>query len=404
MSILIIAFESDRWGPARLPEHLTKHGLKISALCPLGNVLSNSSFVSELFILDNVKSLRYFCRRLSQAMTAIDVQFIIPSDERVVVALHMLVKHQLAGRKQLGDSAFNVVLRSLGDPKHYDDLLLKHKTLTLARKIGILAPIGTVVKSVAQAKSQAKELGFPIYLKTSFSWAGLGAIKCETEAELQANFTRLSSKPKWHMLRKSARWLLSRDWYPTTPVIEIQNAIDGKPAMFCGLAWQGELLAGFAGKPTQTNGETGPSTVVLIEEDFQLEAVARKLIAATAASGFLGFDFVVDEKTVVPFLLECNPRPIQICHLGEKIGVDLLRTLRETLAGEPLTGNNSGRLRRTIPLFPQEWLRDEQSALGYGPSLDAPLADKKLMDFMLQAGKLRGRSIERLQALLYPLV
>jgi predicted ATP-grasp superfamily ATP-dependent carboligase len=59
---------------------------------------------------------------------------------------------------------------------------------------------------------------------------------------------------------------------------------------------------------------------------------SQTMIAALGATGWIGFDFLpdADGKRV---LIECNPRPIPVCHLGGSVGVDLAGALAALLAG-----------------------------------------------------------------------
>jgi len=119
------------------------------------------------------------------------------------------------------------------------------------------------------------------------------------------------------------------------------------------------------------------------------------------ASGFLAFDFVQCQNTGEMFLLECNPRPNQICHLGQRVGSDLCQALADGLDGrrQPPTVPTGDAI---ISLFPQAWLHDEQSAPIEYSTLDVPQNDPKLLHIMLRQGKLNGCSHRKMQALLKP--
>jgi predicted ATP-grasp superfamily ATP-dependent carboligase len=95
------------------------------------------------------------------------------------------------------------------------------------------------------------------------------------------------------------------------------------------------MLAGFAGIPLETASAQGPSTVVRLGAHAAMAAASERMIAALGASGFIGFDFMLENRTGAALLLECNPRPIQVCHLGGQIGADLMVPLAEALAGKP---------------------------------------------------------------------
>ena len=122
-----------------------------------------------------------------------------------------------------------------------------------------------------------------------------------------------------------------------TSAVDVQQAIDGSPAMYCAVAWQGSMLGGFAGLCLETVSETGPSTAVWIGAHASMAKVAETMIRGMGATGFIGFDFMLEKATGKDYLLECNPRPIQVGHLGARIGVDLAGLLAAAIAGRSPT-------------------------------------------------------------------
>jgi hypothetical protein len=101
------------------------------------------------------------------------------------------------------------------------------------------------------------------------------------------------------------------------------------------------------------------------------------------------------------FMLECNPRPNQIFHLGHRVGADLCKTLANGLFGhqQPTARPKS---KTVVPLFPQSWFFDEQAALAGVEELDVPRNDPSLLKFMLNRGQQKGKDSAKLQKLLGP--
>jgi hypothetical protein len=127
-----------------------------------------------------------------------------------------------------------------------------------------------------------REIGLPLYVKTSFSWAGEGVRYCLTKADaVEAVRRAVRHSPFDNIRRKLKRWL-SRDWYPVNTAIDAQRAIVGMPAMFSAVAMDGRLLAGFAGLKQQTAYAGGPSSVVWLGANPQIEEASRKMIFALA--------------------------------------------------------------------------------------------------------------------------
>lgn len=377
MNILIITFEDGRWGPSRLVKPLTQAGFQVAALCPTSNAVAKSGFLARYFPLTSVKSSRHLAQRLATVMAMWKPEFIIPGDERTVACLHALVR-----RGRLDAATQAVLIASLGNPARFDAMLLKSHTLELARSLGVLVPAGAMIAAPDAAVAEAGRIGYPCYVKTAFSWAGQGVTRCETEPDIRAAVAgaRPTGGASW---RDTVRRLLHRDWYPTPGAIDIQQAIAGEPAMYCALAMAGTLVAGFAGHTKQASSATGPSSVVTIGPDAAMEQAAATMIAGLGASGFIGFDFMIETGTGRAYLLECNPRPIQVGHLGARIGVDLCAALAAALhhrAGAAATASGHA----TVALFPQEWARNPA---GGADGHDVPWDDPSLLAAMVMASQ-----------------
>ncbi len=391
--VLMIAFEVGRWGPARLIAPMTEAGFQIAVLCPTENLICKSSHVKHFFELRELKSWRRFTKSLVAALNEWQPELILPCDEQVIAAIHFIIRRKLAGIEIITDHHLQVLLDSIGKPEKLDAMIFKSDTHDLAKEFQVKVPQGGRVNSIDSAIALAEEIGFPVFVKKSFSWAGRGTIKCQNASEVSQAYKNLN--PRTSQFKRIARHLLCRDWYPTNSATEVQQALPGISAMFNVVAWRGQYLGGFFGSREQTLGGNGPSTIVMLGPNAVCEDSARKLVAAMGTSGFWAFDFMWDQSTNSATLLECNPRPNQVSHLGPNIGLDMCLALKRACAGEdvqsaPVTQS------ALVPLFPQEWLRDENSALSQRHNLDIPQYDPKLLEFMLKEGQSKGLSIERL--------
>lgn len=377
-AILMVAFEAGRCGPARLPQPLAAAGFRVAALCPAGDALAATCHLHRHFPLDDVRSDHRVATRLAAAMAAIRPVLVIPCDERAVACLQALVRAAGYGAGPCGlDAGMIATLTdSLGDPCFFDALLMKSETLELARQIGLDTPESIRVADAAAARAAAERLGWPVYLKASFGWAGQGVIACHTPAEVDAAMARLA--PRRSPLRTLARRLLHRDWYPVGSQIDVQQAIAGQPAMVAAVAWRGEMLASFAGVTRAALSATGPGSVIGLSAHAGMETAAACFIAATGASGFISFDFLIDDRTGRACLLECNPRPIQIGHLGARVGVDLAGALAAALRGQPQPGAHACGTAE-IALFP-----NGRRHARPGVPLDMPEDDPRLVAALLR--------------------
>jgi predicted ATP-grasp superfamily ATP-dependent carboligase len=233
------------------------------------------------------------------------------------------------------------------------------------------------VSSGGDAIAAAEQIGFPVYVKTSFSWAGQGVTLCRNAAETAAAVT--AAQPRsWLPVRTLVKRVLHRDWYPRNTTLDVQQAIVGTPAMYCAVAIDGRLIAGFAGIKQRTCSANGPSSIVKIGANAEMERASSIMIRALKATGFIAFDFMIDGLTRDIYLLECNPRPTPVCHLGARIGVDLCGALAVELSGQKYRPAAEIK-EETITLFPQEWRRNPEGIAGTGNYIDIPLDDPNLL-------------------------
>jgi hypothetical protein len=327
--VLIVAIEAGRWGPARLPRSLQQAGLTVAALCPGDNPLAATRYLDRLYDLPDTRSCRRMASRLARAIENCRPRLIVPGDERTVAFLQSLVRLGATRTGKLSAAALDLIAASLGPVERFDAMLLKSHTLNLARLLSVRVPSSETVATTAEAQRAATRTGYPVYLKTSFGWAGQGMTKCSDAAELSSAMRRPDDRPS--AIKAACRRLLNRDWYPVRTPCDVQQVIVGGPAMYCAFAWQGRMLAGFAGIPQQTCSETGPSTVVWLGQQAEMAEAAAKMIAGLGCTGFVGFDFMLEAETGLAYLLECNPRPIQVSHLGSLVGAGLAAALASVL-------------------------------------------------------------------------
>lgn len=388
MNILIIAMEAGRWGPVRLAKPLGEAGFQVASLCSDDNPLARTRFVDRRFTLAGGRSSRRLEADLARAMRDWRPRLVIPADEQVVAWLHALVRNGQGRRRSKGGGLdaemLATVQASLGRPDQLDAMLFKTETLRLARHLGVRTPAGVTLRPGCDAMGVAESIGFPLYVKNSFSWAGQGLRYCadRSAAAIALSAIDTDRQAQKRSSRALVKRLIDRDWYPTDAAIDLQRAIEGTPAMYCAVALGGKSLAGFAGFARHTLSANGPSTVVRIQGHPAMAAASEALIAAMGASGFIGFDFMIQAGTGDAYLLECNPRPIQVGHLGPYVGVDLCASLAAGLRGEEQSAAGAAG-RADIALFPQEWLRDPAGVAGLEMPLDAPWDDPDLLRAMM---------------------
>ena len=395
MRILLVAIEDDRWGPPRLPKALACADLEVAALCPDSNPTARSRYLTRHFPWPRSRAWVRLAAGLRRAMAEWQPVLVVACDEQVVALLQFLLRHQkMTGLDRWPKPQLEVLARSMGAPASFDAMLLKNSTQLLARRVGVATPTGLAVANFPQARDEARRIGYPVVLKRSFSWGGAGVRVCGSEAELQRAVAETAQKPDIG-LKSQVRWLLSRDWYPNDTSLWLQACIDGFPAMYTAVALNGRMLAGFAGLPVATNGTAGPSTVVEIGHHDAMETASRRMIEAMGATGFLSFDFMIEQGTGKPYLLECNPRPNQVGHLGPRVGVDLCGALRDALHNPARAGRMAPKCanrKASVALFPAEWRRAPASTAILEHYHDVPWDEPELAVALAGFGTWPARS------------
>jgi hypothetical protein len=392
MNVLMVAFEGGRWGATRLVKPLRQAGFGVAALCPADNPLMHTRFLRQHFPLSSVNSSARVEKALARAMAQWKPGLIVPCDERAVTCLHALVRSAGPhGTRHLDSRAIKTIAASLGRPEHFDASVMKSDTMHLARQLGVRVPAGATVTTIEQATAAADNIGYPVFVKKSFSWAGQGVTLCNDATGVAAALDTAQARRRlpFHALLKK---LAHRDWYPTVSSVDVQQAIAGTPAFYCAVAVGGKMVAGFAGLVQQTTSATGPSSVVRFAAHAEMASASARMIEALGSTGFIGFDFMIETETGNACLLECNPRPIPSCHLGTRVGVDLCGALAAALRGDTQPCAPACR-EEEIALFPQEWQRDPAALAAFGGFVDAPQDDPMLVRFMVAQAKLPVESL-----------
>jgi hypothetical protein len=154
----------------------------------------------------------------------------------------------------------------------------------------------------------------------------------------------------------------------------------------------GRVLGGLSAIKLETwPRSTGPSTCVEFIDQPEMQESAAAIIAALGYSGFASFDFMLDGSGRA-HLIELNPRPTPIAHLGERFGACLCRHLHAALTGEPGPAGEPRGLPSKVALFPQEWVRDQGSPhLAPGVFHDVPWDEPDLVEAYVTFGRSQMR-------------
>jgi hypothetical protein len=156
-------------------------------------------------------------------------------------------------------------------------------------------------------------------IKLDHSWGGRGVRlahnHCELlEAALELSFSSGWPKPLKQLAARAVQHLPDRWRTPLPRDVSIQDYVLGRPANRAVVCWQGRILAGISVEAVETAPEFGPTTLARILDRGDLAEVTEKIVRNQNLSGFLGFDFMLDQADRAWFL-EMNPRATPTCHL-----------------------------------------------------------------------------------------
>ena len=330
-------------------------GCAVEALCPTPHLLRSTTEVfSQIYSYNGLRpdaSLLEVCRRSTPDL-------VVPCDEWAT-----LILHRLHASSTTPDTVRQLIHRSLGDPTFFPIIESRSQFLAVAAEEGIPVPPTTLLHSLSGLEKWLAENPLPAVLKADGTSGGEGVQIVRTrECALQA-FRTLHAPLSSAVVLKRA--LVDRDYNEVGPwlsraerKVSIQPLIDGRDANLAFVAWKGEVLASIAAEVLKTTVCKGPASVVRLLDDPAFASALSKLVKRLGICGFGGLDFMIENATGKPFLIELNARLTQTCHLPLSAPHDLAGALCAALTGEVLRQRKSPVTSDTIALFPNALLSD----------------------------------------------
>jgi glutathione synthase/RimK-type ligase-like ATP-grasp enzyme len=383
--LLIFSSDPAIMGLARLPKALKNAGFEVAAICFPQSFIAKTRYLDRIFFLTEssfplIKTMNSV-KLLQQLVESIKVwqpDLVIFGDETTITLIHYVIQHADEFTDLMTSHVLEILKASLGSPEFFEASLFKHKTLEVVHQLGLRAPAIAAVKNSEEALQFAEKNGYPIVLKKSFSCSGLGVKVCVDQQDLLASLPDFLPRAT-SLLKSSIKRSLKRNWLPQPKVLGLQQFIQGPTAMYSVVAFNGEVLAGFADVIEHNCSATGPSSVIRFIDHPEMQATAIALIKKFQFTGFASFDFILEEGTSHAYLLECNPRPVPVLHLAPLVGVDLSKALFMRLQGQEWEPQLVVEKELSVALFPQEWKRDPSSENLHHFYHDVPWDDPELV-------------------------
>ncbi|MHB1023041.1 MAG: ATP-binding protein [Acidobacteriaceae bacterium] len=377
--VLLIA--TARWvSTARLGMAFAEVGCEVEILCPRAHPALQTTVIHKHYRYKPLIPLL----SIERAIEASQPDLIVPCDELVRGHLHRLHATATHRKPQLA----SLIEYSLGDPASFHRIHSRLSLMEIAREEQIATPIAVEVASVedliSELTAQVPRLGLPLLLKADESSGGNG-VRLLTQISDAARLWKALHRPP-SLPRTLNRMLMDSSWTPLlsflqrrTRAVSAQQFVPGKEAYTAVACWQGNLLTCMCFEVVVAWSLRGPSSVIKRIENAEMIEASRKIVRRLGLSGFCGFDFICEEKSGIPQLIEMNARPTQVSHLALGPQHDIVAALYSCLCGEPRQDRPSVTGNELIAIFPQEWQRDPSSPMLTRAYHDVPWSEPGLI-------------------------
>lgn len=283
---------------------------------------------------------------------------IIPCDDDAVADLHDLCGSDADLR--------SLIERSLGSMEYFPILESRELVLQTAADLGILVPETRGISRQDDLRSWDFSRGAA--LKLDRTSGGSGVVLVHSHAEAVTAFHELN---RLRQKRSNARMTL-------------QQFIKGRPANTMFACWSGELLGVETVQVFASKGPTGAAIIVGSIQSEEANHAAESLTRKLGLSGFFGLDFILEEGTGRPYLIELNPRMTQLGHLRLSPQGDLANLLGAKLREEAPVPPTDCIREATVALFPHALKWDRKKRYLNSSFHDVPVNDPGLYDALLR--------------------
>jgi hypothetical protein len=382
MTPIVLLTSTNRWhNAARLAISLSEAGCVVSAVCPSHNPLLKTNAVQETFSYSGIHPMD----SLRSAIETTNPSIIVPCDDLAAQHLHELY----ACERKLetsGTKITTLIMRSLGSPESYPTVSARYDLIKMASQEGIRVPDTALLNTVDDLKSWHTRQPFPWVLKADGTSGGHSVKIAYTLMDAEKIFFELSQRLratqviKWLIVDRDSFWL--RPWWNRlSPRITVQSYIQGHPANSAVVCSDGSVLAGICVEVLSAKGQTGPASVVRVIDNTEMMLAAERIARRLGIAGFFGLDFMIEESSGTPYLIEMNPRCTPLCHLRLGKGRDMIGPLWAQISGQPVRETSPVSSNDVIVYFPQA-LQNETPFLKSGFH-DIPQGEPDLIQELL---------------------
>jgi biotin carboxylase len=241
-----------------------------------------------------------------------------PNYEEIILLSHFRERILAATKTLMVDTQ---TLLALHNKEHLD---------RLARGLGIDTPSTFAPRNMEEARAHMATVELPVVIKMRQSSAAAGFRKVCTRRELEAVYAdavRVNS-------------------LPDSDLPLIQQLIEGPTTCTLHLCRAGEVIGEVMYQGVRTMPRTGGTTVCRESRpDEACQRAAARIVRHLAYDGFCGFDFVIQEGTGRPFLVDGNCRITPALAMAYHGGCDMIGAWLRIVRGDavaPLAAARSG--------------------------------------------------------------
>jgi carbamoylphosphate synthase large subunit len=378
MSSRVLLISTCRFlGPARLASAFLNIGSQVNAVCSAQDTIRSVKGMATIYPWRPLAPER--C--LEAAILAARPDLLVSCDDVATLNLHRVFER--SKRSGAADTC-NLIERSLGDSRYYSITTSRTGLMTVARDHGIRVPENACIDGHDTLWRWLNEHGVPSVLKADHTAGGWGVRLLSNVSDSEAAWQGLSSPLS--PIRALKRVMINGDANDVLSVISksrnaisVQRFIVGQDANATVACRDGQVLACIAATVSKTSTAFGPATVLKIVDHPEISSVVSTLVAALGLSGFIGFDFVIEQGSGDVYLIEMNPRVTQLCHLALGHERDLTAALQASYSNRPCVPRPQVTDKDLIALFPQEVQRDPSSEFVSAAYHDVPWDEPDLI-------------------------
>jgi hypothetical protein len=378
---LLLAATETRWlGAARFPKAARDAGWEVALLTPRGALVEQSRAISTLTHLPHQATTAQWIRALAEVVATADPHVIVPCDDMTFRLLAALTTGMPAGLDAATHERLAQLIEfSLGDPAHYVISVDKLRLPDFVRPVPVRFAESITTASIDDAKRFAATHGFPVVLKRAVSTGGTGVAICRSNGELEVEFPRIAIPRPTSVA-------------PFTEGVLVQRWLEGSRLFQPAVAWNGRVIAAWCAEVLECHpAPKGPACVRRQHYNPAVHDEVVRLVAALGMSGMFSVEFIVERATGIPFVLEINRRAAPSMHRGALLRVDMFAGLLAASHARPSPTRSTldpGEEHIDVA-FPQEWIRDPDSAWLARHPVDIPWDEPELLDAYVRLWKER---------------